>query len=114
LKFMDAAGLGVVIELARRADAQQVHLVICPGPPAVQRVFALCHLTDGLLFLPASRRFGESRDPVSPATGDTGSGGTLASRPDRRRSSSSARRPAPCPPSSEQTRTFRLFRGRPQ
>lgn len=116
LSFMDAAGLGVVIDLAKRADAQQVHLVICPGPPAVQRLFAFCHLTDDLLFVPPPGRLGESRDPVSPATGDAGSGSALSSRPQRRRSPSPARRPAPCPPTptaQELARTGGPWQGRP-
>jgi anti-anti-sigma factor len=92
VRFIDAVGLGVVIDLASRADAQQVHLEICPGPPAVQRVFALCHLTRGLPFVPPSRRWGESRDPVSPLTGDTGSGG--APLLERSRGSENIPRPA--------------------
>jgi anti-anti-sigma factor len=96
--FIDASGIGVVLELARRCRAHRVHLVICPGPREVQDAFGLCGLIDVLPFIPTSLP-GELRDPVSPSPGDAGSGGAPSSRAQRRRSSSSARRPAPCHPS---------------
>jgi hypothetical protein len=106
-----------VLELAGRSRAQQVRLVICPGPRAVQHVFDLCQVTEALPFVPTPLKLEEPRDPVSPATGDAGSGGALSSRPQRRRSPiPTFRRPAPCQPvapGAEVHGTFRASPGRP-
>jgi hypothetical protein len=94
-----------------------VRLVICSGSRAVQRVFDLCQASEALPFVPTSLKSEEPRDPVSPATGDAGSGGALSSRPQRRRPSTpTLRRPAPCQPlapGAEVNGTFRKFPGRP-
>jgi anti-sigma B factor antagonist len=74
--FIDACGVGVVVEIARRARARGVRLVICPGPPAVDRVFALCQLTDVLPFVRVASRSAKPRE--HPWTAE-GSGGVLAS-----------------------------------
>lgn len=95
VSFIDASGVGIVVALARRARAQQVRLLICPGPPAVQRVFAMCQLTDALPFLPAPPQHRAARSPVSARTGDTEAGGALSYLPQRRRLSGSAWRPVP-------------------
>jgi anti-anti-sigma factor len=50
VSFIDASGVHVIAELARRAAAERISLVIAPGPPAVQRVFALCHPIGDLPF----------------------------------------------------------------
>jgi anti-anti-sigma factor len=75
VSFIDASGVGIVVALARRARAQQMRLVICPGPPLVQRVFAMCQLTDALPFLPASPQLQAARLRVSLPTGDPEAGG---------------------------------------
>jgi anti-anti-sigma factor len=117
LSFIDAAGVRLVLELAARSRAQHARLVICPGPRAVQDVFDLCQVTEALPFVPIPLKLQEPRDPVSPATGDAGSGGALSSRPQRRRSPiPTVRRPAPClplAPGAQVRGTFRAFPGRP-
>jgi anti-anti-sigma factor len=40
--FMDSTGVHIVLECQRRAQAQDVHFVVLPGPPGVQRVLELC------------------------------------------------------------------------
>jgi anti-anti-sigma factor len=82
LSFIDNAGVSVVVELAKCSAARDVHLVIFPGPAAVQDVFARRETTDTLPFIPAVP------EP----------GGALSSRPQRRRSPSPVRRPAPYQP----------------
>ena len=98
VKLIDASGVGIVLALARRAQAQQVRLGICPGPPAVQRVFAMCQLTEALPFLPTSPQLRAAQPRVSPTTGDTEAGGALSYLPRRRRLSGSAWGPAPSRP----------------
>jgi anti-sigma B factor antagonist len=51
LAFIDSSGLHVMIELAGRSAAQNVRLVIIPGPRAVQRVFEITGLAERLPFL---------------------------------------------------------------
>ena len=51
VSFIDASGVHVVVELARHSAADHVYLVIVPGPPAVQRVFALCRVIGELPFV---------------------------------------------------------------
>jgi anti-sigma B factor antagonist len=86
VSFIDATGVRVVVELARRCAGQRIRLAIVPGPNAVQRLFDLCELTSHLPFIGQAGREAEPRDPVSPVTGDAGSGRALSSRPKRRRS----------------------------
>ena len=50
LSFIDSSGVHVVITAHRRCAAQATHLVIIPGPRAVQRVFEVCGLTGSLPF----------------------------------------------------------------
>lgn len=46
LTFMDSTGVHGVLGLAHRAARLQIDLVLVPGPPAVQRLFDLCQLSD--------------------------------------------------------------------
>jgi anti-sigma B factor antagonist len=80
LSFIDSTGVRGVIELHKRSEQQNVHLVIVPGPRAVQRVFELLGLTQALPFLPgrAGIRAARSR---SAHLGATGSGGSLSPPP---------------------------------
>jgi anti-anti-sigma factor len=49
--FVDSTGIGALLSLNRRLSrAVGRDLVILPGPPAVQRVFATCGLLDVLPF----------------------------------------------------------------
>jgi anti-anti-sigma factor len=48
---IDASGVRVVVELARRSELEHVHFVIIPGPPAVQHAFAHCRVADELPFV---------------------------------------------------------------
>jgi anti-sigma B factor antagonist len=50
LTFIDSSGLHAAVELHRQATARNVELEIVPGPPAVQRPFAVCGLTESLPF----------------------------------------------------------------
>jgi stage II sporulation protein AA (anti-sigma F factor antagonist) len=50
LTFIDSGGLHAAVELHERAARQNVQLEIIPGPPAVQRPFEICRLTDVLPF----------------------------------------------------------------
>jgi stage II sporulation protein AA (anti-sigma F factor antagonist) len=54
LSFIDSSGLHVTMELQKRSTRQNIHLVIVPGPRAVQRLFEVCQLTETLPFLRAS------------------------------------------------------------
>jgi len=51
LTFMDSSGLRVILSAngAARRDGRQLQLVA--GPPAVQRVFEICGVADGLRFV---------------------------------------------------------------
>jgi anti-sigma B factor antagonist len=51
LEFIDSSGLHAAIELAQRSAAQNVRLVIIPGPRAVQRVFEITGLLERLPFI---------------------------------------------------------------
>jgi anti-anti-sigma factor len=51
LSFIDASGVGAVIELRERSVAQKVALQIVPGSRVVHRVFELCRLTHALPFV---------------------------------------------------------------
>jgi anti-sigma B factor antagonist len=53
LSFIDSTGIHGVLEFHERTVAQNVRLVIVPGPPAVQRPFEMLGLTDALPFLAA-------------------------------------------------------------
>jgi anti-sigma B factor antagonist len=50
LSFIDSSGVHVVVEAAKHAASQSTSLSIVPGPPAVQRVFEICRLTEILPF----------------------------------------------------------------
>lgn len=89
VSFIDASGVHVVVGLARRAEAEQVYLVIVPGPPAVQRVFALCRQIEELPFVAGGAR-ARTQDGVASRLHNRGLGGSH-SRHQRRRS------PAPYP-----------------
>ena len=74
LAFIDSSGVHATVELARRSIAQNVRLVIIPGPPGVQRVFELTGLAGQLPFLeeqPPSR----AARPRNAPDGAAGSGG---------------------------------------
>lgn len=65
LGFIDSSGVHEVISTRKRCAAQATHLVIIPGPRAVQRVFEICGLIDFLPFAehpPAGRRNGRDGD----------------------------------------------------
>jgi anti-anti-sigma factor len=49
LSFIDSTGMHALINAHKRCAAQATHLVIIPGPRAVQRVFEICNLTEVLL-----------------------------------------------------------------
>ena len=51
LAFMDSTGLQVVLQAARRADADGSRLVLVRGPRPVQRVFELAQLDGRLRFV---------------------------------------------------------------
>lgn len=52
--FVDSSGLKTVLRLYGRCLALHQELVLCPGPPSVQRVFALTRAADVLPFREAS------------------------------------------------------------
>lgn len=51
LSFIDSSGIHNMIELHSRCQQQRIHLVIIPGPRAVQQPFEICGLNDQLPFL---------------------------------------------------------------
>ena len=51
LSFIDSSGLHVIIELHKRAQQENIRLVIVPGPRGVQRLFDICHLLEVLPFV---------------------------------------------------------------
>ena len=75
LAFMDSSGVHAALELARRSTAQNVRLVIIPGPPAVQRVFEVTGLTERLPFIDKQPP-GRAARPRNAPDGATGSGGS--------------------------------------
>ncbi len=56
LTFIDSSGVHVVIDLVKRAARLRIELAIIPGPPAVQRIFDVCGLTQRLPFTSAGGR----------------------------------------------------------
>jgi anti-sigma B factor antagonist len=50
LSFIDSSGIHVLINARNRCAEQGAHLVIIPGPRAVQRVFEICGLAETLPF----------------------------------------------------------------
>ncbi len=78
LAFMDSSGVHATLELARRATAQNVRLVIIPGPPAVQRVFGVTGLTERLPFIDKQPP-GTAARPRNAPDGAAGSGGSSLS-----------------------------------
>jgi anti-anti-sigma factor len=50
VSFIDSSGIHVVVTAAKRCGEGNVHIVIIPGPPQVQRVFEICQLTTMLPF----------------------------------------------------------------
>ena len=51
LTFMDSSGLRAILSANGAARREGWTLAIVPGPPAVQRVFEICGVTDGLRFV---------------------------------------------------------------
>jgi anti-sigma B factor antagonist len=49
--FMDSTGLHAVLDADAHARAEQIELVVIPGPPSVHRVFELCGLESRLTFV---------------------------------------------------------------
>jgi anti-sigma B factor antagonist len=43
LTFMDSTGVHLAVRAHALATAEEVDLILIPGPPAVQRVFAIAH-----------------------------------------------------------------------
>jgi anti-sigma B factor antagonist len=67
LAFIDSSGLHVTIELAQRSAAQNVRLVIIPGPRAIQRVFEITGVAERLPFIDTEStgsRTTRSRNPA--------------------------------------------------
>jgi anti-sigma B factor antagonist len=50
VSFIDSTGIHVVVTAAKRCGERNVHMVIIPGPPQVQRVFEISQLTKLLPF----------------------------------------------------------------
>ena len=68
LSFIDSSGVHVLINAHNRCAAQATHLVIIPGPRAVQRVFEICNLIERLPFAdhnpqPSPSKFRHDRAP---------------------------------------------------
>lgn len=51
LTFMDSSGLRTILGAGRAARRQGRSLTLVAGPPAVQRVFEICGVADGLRFV---------------------------------------------------------------
>jgi anti-sigma B factor antagonist len=56
LRFLDSTGLRLLLSWDARARAEGVDLRVLPGPPAVQRIFAVAGLTK----LVSAQRLGEA------------------------------------------------------
>ena len=74
LSFIDSSGVHVLINAHKRCAAQATHLVIIPGPRAVQRVFEICGLIERLPFAdhnprPSPSKFRHDRDGNRPGPG---------------------------------------------
>jgi anti-anti-sigma factor len=52
--FIDSSGMHAVLGLHNRCAQENIHLVIIPGPRAVQRPFEICKLTRRLPFVTAA------------------------------------------------------------
>ena len=48
--FIDSTGVGVLLRVHEEAERRGIELAIEPGPPEVQRVFAVAGLTEVLPF----------------------------------------------------------------
>jgi anti-anti-sigma factor len=81
LSFIDSTGIHGILELRKRSAQQHTHLVIVPGPRAVQRVFELTGLTDVLPFLPDQLTRHRSRKTPQRTPSAMGSGGPLSPPP---------------------------------
>jgi anti-sigma B factor antagonist len=75
LAFIDSSGLHATVELARRSSAQNIRLVIIPGPSAVQRVFEITGLTERLPFITQQQTGSRAARSRSARDGVAGSGG---------------------------------------
>lgn len=97
---IDASGVRVVVELARRSELEHVHFVIVAGPPAVQHVFAHCPAASKLLFIVhgAPRR---SADRLASTLPDSETGGPLSRHRWRRSPLDPPRRPVPGQPTEQ-------------
>ncbi|MEA2219579.1 MAG: anti-sigma factor antagonist [Solirubrobacteraceae bacterium] len=51
LTFMDSSGLRLILSAHAASRREGWSLTIVPGPPAVQRVFAICGVEDELRFV---------------------------------------------------------------
>lgn len=76
---IDASGVRVVVELARRSVLEHVHFVIIPGPPAVQDAFARCRAAGELRFV-AHTAPGRSADRRASTLHDPEPGGVRSTR----------------------------------
>jgi anti-sigma B factor antagonist len=56
LRFLDSTGLRLLLSWDDRARAEGVDLLVLPGPPPVQRIFAVAGLTK----LVSAQRLGEA------------------------------------------------------
>lgn len=50
LEYIDSTGLMALLGLRRDALEHQIRLLVLPGPPQVQRAFALCGLLQAFTF----------------------------------------------------------------
>ena len=74
LSFIDSSGVHVLINTSSRCAKQGAHLMIIPGPRAVQRVFEICGLIDVLPFADHHRKRAR-QTPVTTAPKTAGPGG---------------------------------------
>ena len=75
LAFIDSTGLHATVELAQRAGAENIRLVIIPGPRAVQRVFEITGVAARLPFNDEPPPGLEGREIPHARNGAAGSGG---------------------------------------
>ncbi|HKO26426.1 MAG TPA: STAS domain-containing protein [Solirubrobacteraceae bacterium] len=69
LAFIDSSGVHATLELTKRSAAQNMRLVILPGPERVQRIFEITGLLDRLPFIDQGSRVARPNATQSRAAG---------------------------------------------
>lgn len=81
LSFIDSSGIHAVLGLHKRTARQNIRLVIIPGPPAAQRPFDICGLSNLLPFVQNVSANDRTARPSNARPDVAGSGASLSPPP---------------------------------